>query len=141
MSMEHRSLLASYAKTLETSGSAIEMQRAIDAATLIAAKFAIEDLKAVIRSLEKGKPRTWPLKGDLAGRLKDAAVKRLESSRGKPAAGFQNINGWGYDQIMSTREGRRALAAGKLYTFLMDVKRGEVPVESLSFPEGMQPRE
>lgn len=114
-----------------------DRQREIEAVVNYAVRHEIQDVVAAVKDLDPADG--WPRIGEWCQAFQQAAEERLKA-REKPKSGsditdFRNIGGYRFDEIMSTKEGRRAMAKGRPHSFLKQVISREIPVESLTFPD------
>lgn len=92
-------------------------------------------------------PSTWPSTEsmlDLMERLDQnpstKKSRRVAADKDRVPGKFANVNGWGYDHIMHTAQGRAARARGKPHQFLMDVVKGRINADDLTFTLGAEKR-
>ncbi len=108
----------------------------INAALRIVVKFTFADFSAAIRAWDRDKPEKWPSPGQWSSTCAEMFRDRTGNDPDRPrgeSGSSNNLGGYNFQQIMSTKEGQEAKSAGRPHSFLMDVKSGRIPVSSLTF--------
>ena len=119
-----------------TSYAQEEARKTLETVVKLSARYALSDLEKICKAIRADPLKGWPSPGNWAALLKEQWDKRNKTPRRGEHA---RIGGYRYDQIMATRQGKRAKAQGRPHSFLHDVKSGKIPIETLDFPEGERP--
>ncbi len=110
----------------------------------VIAKFPPGSIHRVIADLKMDPEAYWPSAGEMVVLCQESAKRDTKSLSGtvsthaRPSKGFENINGWRYDQIIKkTRDGQMALKEGRPHKFFMEIRDGlrDLPPEMARKPD------